>query len=510
MSFNLATILREQAKSNPDKPLIYFGDTSWTYRQVDEMSARVAAGLRGLGLRPQQKVAVQLPNLPQFVFAYFGILKAGLVMVPLNPMLRAPEVAYHLENSDSAVLITFGEIAAEAMKGAAGLDELRVFVVTTPNGPGRPEHTFAFEDLYQSGEKVDVTLFEPTNADDTAVLIYTSGTTGHPKGAELTHFQLFMACTIGGHTFDYQPDDVTLIVLPLFHVFGLSSTLNVSIRYGGSAVLLPRFDVKAILDAVETHGCTVFCGVPTMYIALLYADLAGRDLSTLRSGVSGGASIPGEVIRAFEEKFPGVVILEGYGMSETVGTATFNASAELRRTQSIGLPLWGTEIRVVDDQDKDLPPGAAHVGEILVRGCTVMKGYYHNPEASAKALRGGWLHTEDLAYYDADGFIFIVDRKTDLIIRGGYNVYPREIEEVLHAHPAIQEASVIGRPDARLGEEVVAFVSLRAGITATAEELIAYTKDRLAAYKYPRRIITLDKLPKGSSGKILKTALREL
>jgi len=341
-----------------------------------------------------------------------------------------------------------------------------------------------------------------TAPDDTAVILYTSGTTGRPKGAELTHFQLFMACTVGGETFGYRPDDVSLLVLPMFHVFGLSSTLNVAIRYGGSVVLVPRFSAEAVLDAMARHHATVLCGVPTMFGELLHAGTGDRDLSAFRVGVSGGASIPGEVLRAFEEKFPGVVILEGYGLSETVALATFNRSAADRRVLSIGRPMWGVQVRVVDDRDAELPPGPEHVGEIVIRGHNVMRGYYKNPEATAEALRGGWLHTGDLGHRDEDGFLFIVDRKKDLVIRGGFNVYPREIEEVLHQHPAVAEAAVIGVADERLGEEVVAVVSVRT--ECGPQELVAFCKERLAAYKYPREVRILDELPKGPTGKILK------
>ncbi len=273
-------------------------------------------------------------------------------------------------------------------------------------------------------------------------------------------------------------------------------------------VLIPRFEADAVLDAMARHRCTIFTGVPTMYFALLQADLAGRDLSSLRVGVSGGAAIPGEVIRAFEEKFPGVVILEGYGLTETASTTTFNFSAEQRKVLSIGLPIWGVEVRVVDEADKPLPPGPENIGEIVIRGHNLMKGYYRNPDATAEAFRGGWFHTGDLAYADEDGYLFVVDRKKDMLIRGGYNVYPREIEEVLFAHPAVAEAAVIGRPDARLGEEVVAVLVLKPGAQADPDDIIAYCRERLAAYKYPREVIIVADLPKGPTGKILKRELR--
>ncbi|TJZ54638.1 long-chain fatty acid--CoA ligase [Streptomyces piniterrae] len=502
MSFNLATILRESAETAPDKPLVHAGEHSLTYAQVDEISGRVASGLLALGLEPGDKVAIQLPNLPQFLFGYFGILKAGLVVVPLNPLLTAPEVAYHLTDSDARLLITFEQFAAAATQGAreaGGVPTYAVAYGALPDGTRDFEELIAAED---SGE------IHPTSSDDTAVLLYTSGTTGKPKGAELTHFQLYMNCTASGEVFGVSSADISAAVLPLFHVFGLSSVLNVTVRFGSSLVLIPRFEPEAVLDAVERHGVTIFSGVPTMYFALLQLDVTGRDLSSLRAAVSGGASIPGEVIRAFEEKFPGVIVLEGYGLSETASTATFNISAEQRKVLSIGKPIWGVQVRVVGADGRDLPPGEDHVGEIVVRGHNIMKGYYKKPEATAEAIRDGWFRTGDLGYRDDDGYFFVVDRLKDLVIRGGYNVYPREVEEVLYGHPAVAEAAVVGRPDDRLGEEVAAYVALKPGADADVEALAAYCRERLAAYKYPREIHLLPELPKGSTGKILKRRLR--
>jgi long-chain acyl-CoA synthetase len=504
MSFNLATMLRESAKHYPDKPLCHIEGVSLSYRQVDELSGRVAASFGALGLEPGDKVAVQLPNVPEFIFSYFGALKAGLTMVPLNPLLKAPEVAYHLEDSEARVLVTHELFAEEAWKAASQLEDLRTYVVNLPGQEGRPDGTLAFGDLYAAADTGDIL---PTGADDTAVIIYTSGTTGQPKGAELTHFQLYMNCTVAGELFGFKDDDIGVAVLPLFHVFGLSSVLNISVRFAGTIVLIPRFDPAAVLDAVEKYRCTIFSGVPTMYFALLQTDAGGRDLSSLRVGVSGGAAIPGEVIRAFEEKFPGVVILEGYGLSETASTTTFNVSAEERKVMSIGKPIWGVEVRVVDEDDRPVPPGEDHVGEIVIRGHNVTKGYYRKPEATEEAFRHGWFHTGDLAYADKEGYLFIVDRKKDLIIRGGYNVYPREIEEVLFGHPSIAEAAVVGKADEKLGEEVVAFVVPKPGSQADPDEIIAWAKERLAAYKYPRDVRVVESLPKGPTGKILKKEL---
>lgn len=503
MSFNLATMLTASAATYPQKTLVHAGGVSLTYAEVDESFGRVASALRALGLAAGDKVAVQLPNVAEFLFAYFGILKAGMTMVPLNPLLTAPEVAYHLTDSQARLLIAHGQFAAVAMSGAAEAGGVPAYVVTS--GAEVPSGAHSFEDLLAAEDRG---LIHPTSADDTAVLLYTSGTTGRPKGAELTHFQLFMNCTTAGELFGVTPDDVSVGVLPLFHVFGLSSVLNVVVRFGASLVLVPRFEVGAVLDAIEEHRCTVFSGVPTMFVALLQADLVGRDLGSLRAACSGGASIPGEVIRGFEEKFEGVLILEGYGLSETASTTTFNISAEQRKVMSVGKPIWGVEVKVVDPEGVELPAGAEHVGEIVIRGHNVMKGYYRRPEATAAAIRDGWFHSGDLGYRDDDGYFFVVDRLKDLVIRGGYNVYPREVEEVLYQHPAVLEAAVVGRPDERLGEEVVAYVVLRSGADVGAEEIIAHCRERLAAYKYPRVVAVVDELAKGPSGKILKRELR--
>lgn len=303
MSFNLAVMLRESADADPSAPLLFAGDTELSYGAVDAASGRLAAGLLASGLVPGEKVAVQLPNLPQFVIAYFGIVKAGLTMVPLNPLFTAREIEYHLADSDARLLITSAFSLAGALDGARAAGVADVVVV----GAEAPAGTRGFDDLLgeDSGE------IHPTSSDDTAVLLYTSGTTGRPKGAELTHFELYMNCTIAPQLFGMRADDVALGALPLFHVFGLSSVLNAAVRYGGSVALLPRFEADAVVDVIERRRVTVLSGVPTMYVALLGADTAGRDLSSLRAAVSGGASIPGGVISAFEEKFPGLAILEG-------------------------------------------------------------------------------------------------------------------------------------------------------------------------------------------------------
>jgi long-chain acyl-CoA synthetase len=507
VSFNLATILNESALATPDATIHTFMGTATRYQDVDEQSGRFAAGLLEGGLRPGQVVALQLPNLPQFLVAYFGALKAGMIVLPLNPLLKAPEIEYHLTDSAASILIGFDSIHAEAAK-ACELVGIPLYLVSFSSDP-LPDGARPFASLISAAELVapggDI---RACNADDTAVLIYTSGTTGRPKGAELTHFELYMNCSVSGQLFGARPDDVTLAVLPFFHVFGMSSVINVSVRYGGGLSIVPRFEPGAVMDAIERDRCSVIAGVPTMLQAIAQQDTGGRDLSRLRVAVSGGASLPEDVLSKFEAKF-GIRVLEGYGLSETASTASFNRPDD-RRALSVGKPIWGVQMRVADEQDQPLPSGPDSVGEIQIRGHNVMKGYLGKPEASESALRGGWLHTGDLGYRDADGFYFIVDRAKDLVIRGGYNVYPREIEEVLFAHPGIAEAAVIGKPDGRLGEEVVAIVVRAPGHDdLSAEDVIAYCKEMMAAYKYPREVRFLPELPKGPTGKILKNVLRE-
>jgi long-chain acyl-CoA synthetase len=501
MSFNLAAILTETALAAPGAPVHRFMGNATTYGELDGQSGRFAAGLREVGLEPGDVVALQLPNVPQFLTAYFGALKAGLVVLPLNPLLMAPELEYHLGDSSARLLIGFEGMHAEASKACERLG-IPLYLVSFGAAP-LPDDARPVSALMGAADG-DVV---PRSPEDTAVLIYTSGTTGKPKGAELTHFQLYMNCTIAGQLFGARNDDVTLAVLPFFHVFGLSSVINVAVRYGGCLSIVPRFQPGDVLDILERDRCTVIGGVPTMLHALAQMDITGRDLSALRVAVSGGASLPEDIMRTFEGKY-GIEVLEGYGMSETASSCTFNRPGD-RRVLSIGKPLWGVTVRVGDAQDRPLPPGREHVGEILIRGHNVMKGYLGRPEATEETLRGGWLHSGDLGYMDDDGFYFIVDRAKDLVIRGGYNVYPREIEEVLYAHPGILEAAVIGKPDERLGEEVVAVVACREGSELTAEEVIAYCRERLAAYKYPREVRFVAELPKGPSGKILKAALRD-
>jgi len=502
MSFNLAVILSESAHSFPDRPAAISAQGQLTYAQLDAASDRVAASLAADGIRPGDRVALQLPNIPQFLMSYFGILKAGAVAVPLNVMLKAPEVAYHLGDSGARLLITWEGILGEAVKGAqaAGLDQ--IYAVGHANDQ---DGAVPFERLLAvEAPRYEMAMRSPA---DTAVIIYTSGTTGRPKGAELTHVQLYMNADIPGRLFGIKPDDIAIAALPLFHVFGLSSVLNLCVRFGCTMSLIPRFTAAAVLEAIQRDRATIFDGVPTMFADLLsHPDLDGYDLSSLRVAISGGASIPAPLLDAFEERF-GVMILEGYGLTETASTTTFNVSAEERRVYSVGKPIWGTQTQVWDDEGRPLPPGPENVGEVVTRGLHVMKGYWHDPEATAAVFSGDWLRTGDLGYFDKDGFLFIVSRKKEVIIRGGYNVYPSEIENVLHAHPAVAEAAVVGVPDERLGQEVMAVIIAHSTVTLVEADLQSYLRERLAAYKIPRIFEFWSELPKNTLGKILKDEL---
>ncbi|MFF9625117.1 long-chain fatty acid--CoA ligase [Streptomyces griseosporeus] len=485
---NLAEFLVETAHRQPERPALRLGPVTLTYAELDRLSARAAALLRAEGLRDGDRVALMLPNVPEFVVLYYGILRAGGIVVPLNPLLKSRETEYHLRDCGAALLLEWHAAPGEGTEGAAAAGVRRIAV--------EPE---AFAALLSGYEPLPGAA--DVAPDDIAVLLYTSGTTGRPKGAALTHAGLRHNTEVNVTEVQrLTPDDVIVGCLPLFHIFGQTCTMNVAVRSGASLTLVPRFDPQTVLDAIVRDRATVFEGVPTMYAALLQHP-ADADVSTLRMCVSGGASLPVEVLHGFEKRF-GCMVLEGFGMSETSPVVSFNHPDRPRKPGSVGTPIRDVEVRLVDESGKDVAPG--EVGELAVRGPNLMKGYWNLPEATAAAIPDGWLRTGDLARRDEDGYLYIVDRKKDLVIRGGYNVYPREIEEVLHEHPAVALAAVLGVPDERLGEEVAAAVVLRPGAEATAEELQQFVRDRVAAYKYPRKVWLTDTLPMGPSGKILK------
>jgi long-chain acyl-CoA synthetase len=489
MGRNLASLLTDSAARSPERTAIKLDDAELTYAQLDGASAHIAGMLAEHGFQPGDRVGVMLPNVPYFPVIYYGILRAGGVVVPMNVLLKEREVAYYLGDSGARLLFAWGEFGVEARPGAAqaGAELIEV-------APG-------FE--AQIGAAPARTGLAEVADEDTAVILYTSGTTGKPKGAELTHANLYVNAKTKLETLiQLTEDDVILGALPLFHSFGQTAAMNAGMMAGACLTLLPRFDPAKALGMIERDGVTVFLGVPTMYNAMLAVPEGSRpDTSSLRVCISGGASLPVEILRAFDGQF-GAQILEGYGLSETSPVASFNHPGRERKPGSIGTPIRDVEMAVVDEDGNELPPG--EVGEIVIRGPNVMKGYWQRPDATAEAIRDGWFHSGDLAKVDEDGYFFIVDRKKDLIIRGGYNVYPREVEEVLYEHPAIAEAAVVAVPHAELGEEVGAACALKAGAEATPEELQAFVKEKVAAYKYPRHVWLVPELPKGPTGKILK------
>src|SRR4051812_32813486 len=486
---SLATLLTDTAAEHADRPALKLDDATVSYSMLDEGTARAAALLRERGVEPGDRVGVMLPNVPYFAIAYYGVLRAGAVVVPMNVLLKGREVKFYLSDPEAKLVFAWHDFAEAAEKGASDAGAECILV--------EPEK---FEKLL--GEHDPLEEVAERDGDDTAVILYTSGTTGKPKGAELTHDNLRRNVEISRGLYDLDEDDVTLGALPLFHSFGQTCAMNATIAGGGCLTLIPRFDPGKALEIIARDKVTIFMGVPTMYGAILHHDDAdSADTSSLRICVSGGSAMPGELLRDFEKKFD-CTILEGYGLSETSPVASFNHPDRERKVGSIGTPIEGVEMKVVDDDGDEVDQG--EVGEIVIKGHNVMKGYWRKDDATKESIKDGWFHSGDMAKVDEDGYFFIVDRKKELIIRGGYNVYPREIEEVLYEHPSVREAAVIGVPHDDLGEEVGAAVVLKDGESVDADELQAHVKDQVAAYKYPRKIWFVDDLPKGPTGKILK------
>jgi long-chain acyl-CoA synthetase len=490
MSHNLALNLTRTAAEHPDVIACKLDDAAFDYALLDQASARVSAMLKSKGVGPGDRVGIMLPNVPYFPAIYYGALRAGAVVVPMNVLLKVREVAYYLSDAGVKVLFAWHDFLQAAEQGAKDAGGVEVVSVK----PGEIEGL-----IFDHEPDDDVA---DRDGGDTAVILYTSGTTGKPKGAELTHDNLRRNVEVSASLFDLGVGDVIFAGLPLFHSFGQTCTMNAAILGGATITLLPRFDPGRALEVIERDRCAVFEGVPTMYAALLHhPDRDNFDVSSLRVCASGGASMPVEVLRGFEEAF-GCKVLEGYGLSETSPVASFNHPDRERKAGSIGTPIEGVEFKLVDDDGNEVPTG--EVGEILIKGHNVMKGYWGQPEATAASIKDGWFATGDMARVDEDGYFFIVDRKKELIIRGGYNVYPREIEEVLYEHPSVREVAVVGVPDDALGEEVGAAVALKDGAEVDPEELKAFVKEQVAAYKYPRHVWLVDELPKGPTGKILK------
>lgn len=514
---NLSIFLEQSAKRYPTNKAISFGDVTLNYAQFNGAANQVANGLRTKGIQKGDKVAISCFNLPYFPIIYYGILKAGAAVVPLSVLLKEDEIEYHLTDSEAKAYFCFiGSpdlpMAKMGYTGFSKVASCQEFILIMPQATDASaiEGVSTFGQLVAGQSPVFET--EQTSADDTAVIIYTSGTTGRPKGAELTHSNLFTNGTMCADMIGFTSTDNTLIVLPLFHIFAMTCLMNASIYKAAHSVLLPKFDAEAVFGLMQKHQITIFGGVPTMYWGLLnYKDTENKFdfkkiADTIRQAVSGGAALPLQVLEDFKARF-GVNIIEGYGMSEGSPVVTFNQLEIGTKPGSIGTPVWGVDVRLVDAEGNDVPRGER--GELIYRGPNVMKGYYKKPEANAETLKNGWLHSGDVAMQDEDGFYFIVDRTKDMIIRGGFNVYPREVEEVIIQNEAVSLVAVIGVPNDQFGEEIKAFVVLKDDKTISESELIEWTKGKIAAYKYPRLVEFLPALPMSATGKILKKELRK-
>ncbi len=514
MSLNLGSLLSNSTRQYSAETALICDSDRYSYEHLDISVRKFAADLKEAGIERGDKVAIMLPNVPEFTIAYFGILYAGAVVVSLNILLSADELNYQLTQSQAKAFVVHADCREAGLEGFNRSDNCKaLYFVDDNNGNESPSNARSVKDALARSDHADICQTMP---DDTAVILYTSGTTGKPKGAELTHFNLFFNAQYSAERLFslwpreinvMQPGFVGLGALPLYHIFGQVVVQSALLMGGGSFVCMKRFSAEAAVAAIEKEKVVFLPGVPTMFFAILHDVGSGKaDLSSLRHCVSGGAPMPVEVKESFRAKF-GVPIQEGYGLTETSPLATVQRPNETHKCGTAGKPIPGIDVKIFDENDQEAPLGER--GEIVIRGHNIMKGYYRNPEATETAIRDGWFHSGDIGYIDEDGDVFIVDRTKDMILRGGYNVYPREVEEVLYKHPAIMEAAVIGIPHERYGEEVKAVVSLKPNQQASPEEIIAYCKEYLAAYKYPRHLEIMDSLPKGPTGKLLKRALRD-
>ncbi|MBA2872030.1 long-chain acyl-CoA synthetase [Anoxybacillus calidus] len=506
---NLSSRLTEIATKHPTKEAYIFQGTSCTYAELDASISKFASGLSQMGVNKGDHVALLLGNSPYFVIGLYGALRAGATVIPINPIYTADEISYILNNGDVKTVITLDLLIPLLEKMEERLPQVEHMIICeTPQGK---EQGIALLGKMKSFATViaegTVTYQGPDLADDdTAVILYTSGTTGKPKGAMLTHKNLYSNAQDSANYLKISDDDRVIATLPMFHVFCLTVALNAPLMNGGTVIIVPKFSPAEIFKVAKECKATVFAGVPTMYNFLLqYPEGNPEDLQTLRLCISGGASMPVALLKNFEKKFK-VIISEGYGLSEASPVTCFNPLDRPRKPGSIGTNIINVENKVVNEFGEEVPVG--EVGELIVRGPNVMKGYYKMPEETAAAIRDGWLYTGDLAKMDEEGYFYIVDRKKDMIIVGGYNVYPREVEEVLYNHPDVVEVAVVGVPDPNFGEAVKCFVVSK-NAHLTEEDLIAYCREHLAKYKVPSSIVFLEELPKNTTGKILRRALKE-
>jgi long-chain acyl-CoA synthetase len=485
--------------------------------EIAREATQLAAGLRALGIEPGDRVLVMMPNSPEVIITYQAIARAGAIIIPVLPLLKGPEVHYIAKNSGAKAILTGQQLVPLLQSALADLPTMSYIIangLAEGEAVAQDEHTspqvLAYRDVVAKGaNKADSYLTDldgvRPSPDDTAVILYTSGTTGNPKGVMLSHRNLITNALSGrGEDAGERSTDTGLAVLPLAHAYGILVS-NIAYLSGVTIVMLPRFDTAAVLSAIERHRVVSFAGVPAMFVALLYSPDADKyDTSSLLYCSSGSAPLPLNVLQGFEQKFQ-CKILEGYGLSEGTTVLTGHGADMPQKPGSVGKPVANVEVLVVDENDNPVPTG--EVGEIIARGPNVMQGYYNMPEETAAALRNGWLHTGDMGRFDEDGYLYIVERKKDLIIRGGFNIYPRDVEEVLATHPAVIEAAVIGVPSERMGEEVKAFVVTSSPVDA--EELMAYCREKLANYKTPSQIEFVSSLPRNPIGKIDKKELRK-
>ncbi|NWJ97408.1 MAG: long-chain fatty acid--CoA ligase [Chloroflexi bacterium] len=510
MSLNLATLLIESAKRNPTKVAVILDEFRLTYAELHAESNKFANLLTQAGVRKGDKVAMLLPNLPQFLICYYGILKTGATVVTLNVLLKAGEIAYRLEDSEAVALITWEPFVDQALPAFQQVDTCRnLFFVNAatstsqPEGEGIKNFNALMRDAWPTFDLVQ------TMPEDTAVFLYSGSTSGQAKAAELTHFNLLfnVRVIVDELGFSFVSNEVVLAALPLFHSFGQTAVMNTAISLGQTITLMPRFDPVKAFRIIERDKVTKFAGVPTMYLYLInHPDRTRYDLSSLHECISGGAALTVELFQAWEKAF-GFKILEGFGLSETSPVASFNIRSRSPKPGSIGVPVWGVEMKIADDLDNEVPVGDA--GELLIRGHNVMKGYYKRPELNAEVMRNGWFHSGDLARMDEEGYFYIVGRKKDMILRGGFNIYAREIEDLVCSHPAVLECAVFGVADEMLGEEVKAVVVSKPGQTITEKEISKYCRERVASYKYPRYVeIRSEPLPRNDKGQILKQQLK--
>jgi long-chain acyl-CoA synthetase len=521
-TLNLSSIIEHHARLAPDKDAIVWNEMRFSYGQLNALSNRVANALTEMRIGHGDKVALCCPNLPFFPIVYYAIMKTGAAVVPLSVLFKPREIAYHLTDSDAKAVFVFEgtdelPLANTVKEGFDQVETCEILIVMTkePFAPSPFEGAKTLTEITK--DKAETFETFPTAPHDTCAILYTSGTTGQPKGAELTHLNLMTNVTTsyGIHLpvldFTDGVQKTVLITLPLFHTTGQTVQMNVNLYAGNRVVLLPRFEPSATLEAMEKERVNFWVGVPTMYWALLkYVEENNYDISKIKEFMkvptSGGAPMPVEVMKRFEQVF-GLRVLEGYGLSETSPLATFNQFEKPSKPGTVGQPIFGVEVKCVDENDVEVPRGER--GEVVIRGSNVMKGYYKRPEATAEAFRNGWFHSGDIGIMDDEGYLAIVDRKKDMILRGGYNIYPRELEEIIMTHPAVSLCAVIAVPDDRLGEEVKAFVVRKQGAELTEETFIEWCKQQFAANKYPRYVEFRDELPIGGTGKILKRALRE-